>query len=75
MRVAATNAVAAIERSRADRLELDNVTFKERVVPGLRRELDLERAENLMLKEKLNLWRMEMQKDKMLLAQRIAEGA
>jgi len=71
VRVAAANAVVMAERSRADRLEADNLQFRERVIPSLKRELSLEVAENLMLKEKLALWRMEIKKDQMILASQI----
>lgn len=46
-----------------ERLRHENETLKSYEIVGLKRELDLERGENNMLKEKLAAWRLELKRD------------
>jgi len=55
-------------------LEIKLAKLTELELPRLRRELELERGENLMLKEKLASWRMEVQRDAATKAAQIADA-
>lgn len=60
--------------SSAKAMELKLSALMELEIPKLRRELQLEQAENQMLKEKRASWRMEIQKDAATKAAEIANA-